>query len=312
MAHCKFTFGQIEELLAVVHRIDPAKRTAFQGRLKHLQRWGFPTGEKPGKGRSIDYSIEHLFKMVLALELIQAGLPPKLCVDLVADNWSAIRPTVYLNMFTATERRDHSGSEADWCWLVRPEAMKALTEDGEGKYDHMEAVAIVQTSELDKILGLDSSGFGGTLGAHWRTLVINGGPLVRGVMTLIEHRFGWSSALEMRKDMLEANEIAERRLSKAMTEFQSVFGDFTPSPRAPASERYPALIVSAAREVLGSFRLLVEKVAGVSGEVKLTKEEIVSLRDAGLMEVQAEGLVWTEKGQIVLELLEEEANGSNP
>jgi len=317
MPRCSFTFGQIEELLAKAHRIDPAKRTAFQGRLKHLQRWGFPSGEKPGKGKSIRYTAEHLYMMVLAMELIQAGMPPKLSADLIRDNWHDLRTTTYLNMFSERERRE-SGNEdtSDWCWLFRPEAMRDITSDGTSKFDHYEAVQAIGLSSLTKFLSAEGDAFGGVLGRSWRTLVINGGPLVRGVALLIETEFDWAKIVDLRHDMLEATENAQQEMEEAVQSFRASIGDWTPPKRAkrPVAERYPELIVSSAIETLELHHELLNKIIVPDGEdVRINPEEVEILRDAGIIAVEIEGLVMTEKGQLIKELLEEErAHGDRP
>lgn len=310
MARCRFTFGQIEELLAFVHRIDPAKRTAFQGRLKHLQRWGFPSGEKPGKGRSIDYTAEHLFMMVLVLELIQSGMPPKLCSDLISAHWGELRVTVYLNLFSDFERREAGNEEAsDWCWLFRPEALREITVDGVSEYDHHEAVLSVASESLAKFISAQGEVFGGVMGASWRTLVINGGPLVRGIGSLVERRFKWASISDLRHDLLEANELAEQRLSGLLESFDGLAQEIPSPPFVPkaVAERYPPLIVQMAQSTLDSHRSLMEKLDVPYGSsVRFSEDEIEELRNAGIFEIEMDGLVLTEKGQLIHELLAEE------
>lgn len=310
MARCSFTFGQIEELLAAVHRIDPAKRTAFQGRLKHLQRWGFPSGEKPGKGRSIDYTAEHLFMMVLVMELIQSGMPPKLCVDLISAHWEELRVTVYLNLFSELGRREFGREEAsDWCWLFRPEALRDISVEGVSEYDHHEALLTVETGSLARLISAQGEVFGGVMGASWRTLVINGGPLVRGIARLVETRFKWASVGDLRHDLLEANEKSELALDALSDSIANTMGDWKPAPyiQPPVSERYPPLIVEMARSALESHGSIVRKFDAPDGTiVELTVLEVEELRDAGLLEVEMEGFILTEKGQLVRELLAEE------
>ena len=310
MARCSFTFGQIEELLAVVHRIDPAKRTAFQGRLKHLQRWGFPTGAKPGKGRSIDYSVEHLFMMVLVMELIQSGMPPKLCADLISSHWSQLRVTVYLNLFSEYERRDAGSEEAsDWCWLFRPEALREISSEGMSEYDHHEAVLAVETGSLARIIAAQGEAFGGVMGASWRTLVINGGPLVRGIGGLIERRFKWATVSNLRHDLLEANEIAAQTIAEASDEFAKTMKGWKPTPyiQRPVAERYPPLIVEMARVALAVHGNILRNIDVPDGAiVEISALELEELRDAGIIEIEMEGAVLTEKGHLIRELMAEE------
>lgn len=316
MPRCSFTFGQIEELLAKAHRIDPAKRTAFQGRLKHLQRWGFPSGTKPGKGKAIGYTAEHVYMMVLALELIQAGMPPKLSADLVRDNWNELRVTTYLNLFSEVERRAAGSAGAgDWCWLFRPEALREITAEGLSEYDHYEAVQTIELSGLAAYLSAESEAFGGELGRSWRTLVINGGPLVRGIALLIESEFGWATTANLRQDLLEANEQAAEALQAGLQAVQNAIEGFMLPQRAmpPVAERYPAQIVDMALKAIDMHRSLLERLNVPDGQaIELQQDELLELRDAGVLAVEMEGLVLTEKGQLIREILQEEGgNGEH-
>lgn len=317
MPRCSFTFGQIEELLAKAHRIDPAKRTAFQGRLKHLQRWGFPSGEKPGKGKAIAYTAEHLYMMVLAMELIQAGMPPKLSADLIRDNWHDLRTTTYLNMYSDWERRNAGSDDpTDWCWLFRPEALRDITREGTSEYDHYEAVLAIELSGLAKYLSAEGEAFGGMLGRSWRTLVINGGPLVRGIALLIESEFGWATTADLRHDLLDATEKAQEAINEGARQIRDTLGDWKPARavRLRVSERYPALIVSTAKDALEQYGDLLAGFLVSEGEtIQIFQSDIETLRDAGLLAVEVEGLVLTEKGELVKELLgEERSRGEHP
>ncbi len=313
MPRCNFNYSQIEELLADVHRIAPAKRVAFQGRLKHFQRASFPTGQKPGKGRALNYTIEHLFKMVLAMELVQCGIPPKLAAGIVTDNWIALRTTIYLNTFSPSERREASADEADWCWLVRPEAMRELTKEGVSEYDQMEAIMAVRESELSKFLFRD---FGTILGTGWRTLVVNGGPLVRGVVRLLTMKLNWVTTEDIRADFLQAMDEWSKRHSEGAAALKKTMDGWTPSKWVlpPVEERWPALIVETGREILSANRDLFEKLrANVGSEVRITANEIELLRDGGLVEINAEGVHFTDLGSLIMEMLEEEkADGKHP
>lgn len=310
MPRCRFTFGQIEELLAVVHRIDPAKRQAFQGRMKHLQRGGFPSGEKPGKGRSIDYTAEHLFMMVLAMELIQSGMPPKLSADLISAHWRELRVTVYLNLFGEYERREAGREDAnDWCWLFRPEALREISVEGMSEHDHHEAMLTVESSSLASFFSTQGEAFGSVMGASWRTLVINGGPLVRGIGGLIEARFKWVTVNDLRHDLLEANELAEQHLASMFEKLDKEYEGIavTGYVKRPVAERFPPLIVEMARAALVALGDTAQKLAVPDGaSVEFSSQEMEALRDAGIFQVEMEGFVLTEKGQLIRELLDEE------
>lgn len=309
MSRCTFSFGQLEELLVVMHRIAPDKRIAFQGRLKHLQRWGFPTGKKPGKGRAIKYTADDLFRAVLALELIQAGLNPKLAVDIVNFNWGGIRSTVYLNCYSQSERQElHPDDADDFCdysWIVRPEALLPLTVQGEGEYDHCDAITPVRDDELVKALDIDAIGFSPVLGAHWRNIVIRGGPLVRGVLFLIEHRFGWASTEDIRKDLGDAAANYGKHLRELIETIDVPKAQSGVSRRRPVSERYGREEIVAAMKILEGLSQEERLAFSMIDEPSLAvnKTTFHALLASGLLTVEAAGVELTRTGEIAAELL---------
>jgi hypothetical protein len=68
------SFGQVESVLAALHKIADEKRVTFQTRLKFFQRLGFPEGVNTGKGKAAGYQAHHVLNLALALELLQLGL----------------------------------------------------------------------------------------------------------------------------------------------------------------------------------------------------------------------------------------------
>lgn len=84
------TYGQLSELLAKLHYISPEKRTAFRGRLQHLQRLGFPPGANTGKGRAASYGAGSILLLALALELTQVGVSPERSIRLLENNLSFV------------------------------------------------------------------------------------------------------------------------------------------------------------------------------------------------------------------------------
>jgi hypothetical protein len=72
----EFTYREIQEILARKHQISGANRTAFRGRIQHMQRLGFPTGVNTGKGRPVSYGWRELLLMGLAFEYLEIGSTP--------------------------------------------------------------------------------------------------------------------------------------------------------------------------------------------------------------------------------------------
>lgn len=78
-----WSFGRLESVLAVVHRIADDKRTAFQSRLKNFQRLGLFPDQETIKGQPTQYEAHHILRMGLAIELTQIGLPPDRIVSTI-------------------------------------------------------------------------------------------------------------------------------------------------------------------------------------------------------------------------------------
>lgn len=86
------TFGELDAVLAGMHRIDQTKRTAFQSRLKNFHRLGYPIWFQATKGRAATYSPCQIVEMALAVEMTQLGLPPeRITAVLGANLWATLK-----------------------------------------------------------------------------------------------------------------------------------------------------------------------------------------------------------------------------
>ena len=81
----KFRYGQIEQALVDALRIEPGDIGAFRARLRHLRGLGLPNVTRPGSGRTVDYTWQQAFEMLLALELENIGKAPRIA-KLVAES----------------------------------------------------------------------------------------------------------------------------------------------------------------------------------------------------------------------------------
>lgn len=72
----EFTYKEVQDILAQKHHIADANRTAFRGRIQHMQRLGFPTGVNTGKGRPASYTWRELLLIGLAFEYLEIGSTP--------------------------------------------------------------------------------------------------------------------------------------------------------------------------------------------------------------------------------------------
>lgn len=72
----EFTYKEIQDILSHKHHIASTSLTAFRGRIKHMQRLGFPSGVNTGKGRPASYTWRELLLIGLAFEYLEIGSTP--------------------------------------------------------------------------------------------------------------------------------------------------------------------------------------------------------------------------------------------
>lgn len=120
-------FGEVEAVLAAVHHIAAAKRTAFQARLKNFHRLGFPTDLKGGRGKAAKYKAHHMFLMAVALELSQLGVAPDRAVKTLNENIGVITRAI-----RHTLRREGDEYPEEWSPMVlyfNPNALAELADE---------------------------------------------------------------------------------------------------------------------------------------------------------------------------------------
>src|ERR1700692_1654854 len=81
-----FTYAEVEDALAKVYDATDVQKTAFRGRLKHFRKLGIPS-KQPGKGARIRYTASDMFQLMIACELAEFGVDPKLIADIVKRHW---------------------------------------------------------------------------------------------------------------------------------------------------------------------------------------------------------------------------------
>lgn len=84
-------YPEVEALLSELHGVAPTGRVALMGRIKNLQRKGWPPGTNSGRGKPAEYDGEAVIKLLLAFEMGALRIPPDQVVDwLRALNWHEI------------------------------------------------------------------------------------------------------------------------------------------------------------------------------------------------------------------------------
>ena len=68
--------AQVEAILAQLHRVNAEDMGAFRARLRNLRSLGVPDMPKRGSGRHATYSTNDIHELILALQLMEAGMAP--------------------------------------------------------------------------------------------------------------------------------------------------------------------------------------------------------------------------------------------
>ena len=333
----EFSFGQIEAVCADLNRIASDKRVAFMGRLKQLQKQGLTEkASRPGRGKPGSYSFADLMKFVIALELIQAGIMPQMAAKLVTGSWSMLRKNIYVCTFAPEDTIGFTSKPTEYLWMLDVEALRSLTTEGEGEWDHMERIWAVPIQEAAEALAKGVSTHPIQAGEAWRTLVLNGYNLTQRVMKVIAFHFGYASRLELRKDIndeIEGEDERLRGLSKLLEEghklppekaealarklketMETDFSTNPPTPRHVYVERANDMIRFLSPEVKD---FLIKTAPGqfeITEQVKPILKELIDLGVIGIEGVEGDdgftlqGIVVTNFGEVLLDQLGGEWN----
>lgn len=74
-------YPEVEALLAKLHQVAPTGRVALMGRIKNLQRKGWPPGTNSGRGKPAEYDMRALIELLMAFELTALRIPPEQAVE---------------------------------------------------------------------------------------------------------------------------------------------------------------------------------------------------------------------------------------
>jgi len=88
-----YTYAQVEHVVGSINGIF-ARRSALEGRLKHLKKLGFPGGVNTGRGKRVPYTAPQLTLIALATEFAQFGILPEQTVKLMRHRSAEIIETI--------------------------------------------------------------------------------------------------------------------------------------------------------------------------------------------------------------------------
>jgi hypothetical protein len=164
------TYSEVSKIVAAIFGADEkARRGALTARLQNLQKFGVPLGQRPGKGKRIDYRNEQIFQLIFALELMDLGIMPSQIERIIKGLW-AYRIRGYFK--TALK---NIGAEDDMILIFELSQMTSTWAPGpEGQDYHFAAVRANKET-----LGATIKGF---IHEGWRHLsLINVSNLVRAI-----------------------------------------------------------------------------------------------------------------------------------
>lgn len=312
-----FSFGQVEAVCAAMQDIASDKRPAFTSRLKHLMlamakaRATEVRDKGPGRGRAAKFSFSQLMKMLIGVELIQAGTPPALAAKLVEGNWLQLRVGVYFGLYNEIEKRAAGDPREETYWVLMPEALRDLTNSGESAWDHYEAFeSIYRTDDLATHLASHSST--GMRGHYRRQVVLNGTVITRAAAFIISFEMNIATIEQLREDLYREIKDDEARLERSLEEL-----DLKPELQAVREsklnhpyfrdfdERMKARVMEVVPKLNEAQALILTAEEG--SQVELAKDDILALRKFDLIAVRQGDIVLTELGSYVADELRRKA-----
>ena len=147
----EFSYGTVETALMTVYGIPEDARLTFRSWLGSLLKAGL-LGEaaRVGKGGTLKYSLDHLHRLLLAMELSEAAVPPNVILGLVRDFWTKRLVRIFER---AEQRIIYAASPADivLCFVS--------TQFRSGPLSKREPVPNINSSTLGKLPDLLSLAF---------------------------------------------------------------------------------------------------------------------------------------------------------
>ena len=96
----KLGYGDVEGIALSTLGAEPS---VVGSRFRYFQRLGFPAGTNTGRGKPASYELDQLLQILLAFELLAAGMSPTRVVRTLRTNWPRIRATMQLGWEAVSE-----------------------------------------------------------------------------------------------------------------------------------------------------------------------------------------------------------------
>jgi len=317
-----FSFGQIEAVCAAMSDISSDKRIAFTSRIKHLMKAGIIDEERrsvdrPGRGKAAKFTFSQLMKVVIGVELLQAGTPPALAAKLVQGNWMQLRVGIHFALYGETEKRAPGDPREETYWIMAPEALRDLSAVGEDWFDHYEAFESIYTRE-ELLRHFETHRVGGMRGHYRRQLILNGTAITKAAAFLISGEFHIASILELQAAIFDEIDADQKALDEAVKELST--GEMSDGTTKKLSKMLPifdAFDQQWETRVLSRLEKLTPAQAEImasefGSEVEISHDNLIALRKWDLIGVHHGELVITDLGQEVAAELRRRAGSNEP
>lgn len=139
-----FQRAEVEAILALIHNISDEGRGALRARMRHLQRLSFPHGVNTGRGTPARYGLAPVFHLALAFELIQLGISPERCVDLLNEGLPLI-VKAGVHVFSSVLIPTYTGGEL--LLMIDPRALATLQRADQSEADRLTVGSIDDLGE---------------------------------------------------------------------------------------------------------------------------------------------------------------------
>jgi hypothetical protein len=112
------TFGPLLKALLETFNVSPEHAGRIEGRIKNLRREGLLGTLPTSKGGDSLFSPVEIHKLLYALALAQAGLPPRDIIDLIAGDWNTFAEAIRQAMDVAKPSRAGRQAAGDHYMIV--------------------------------------------------------------------------------------------------------------------------------------------------------------------------------------------------
>lgn len=139
----ELTFKQVETIFAERFGIEGARAVKFRARLQYLQRNEIPSDVNTGKGARASYGWKQVIQLMVALDLLDLGLPSEIAIRRVKQNSdqliAAIRRVVHRfeterKFVNAVERGSCSIGKAEYILTSAAVFSYDMTDSGAGEF----------------------------------------------------------------------------------------------------------------------------------------------------------------------------------